>query len=225
MAYICIPTLVIKKKMNRLLLTLKRPFVWLSRIRYRCGYGVHSPFAYDLIVHVIHERLPYYAYGFLQKEQEWMTRERGEAWGRNDSLKLKRLLFRLVNRMQPDTVLDVGVPSAVSLYLQAAKRQADYTAATDLSELFLESGVSVDFLYLHDYRNPRLMEEVFEVCVRRSAPRSLFVIQGIGYSREMKRLWQQMKQHPQAGVTFDLYDAGLIFFDRSKHKQDYIVNF
>ena len=27
--------------MNRITLTLKRPFIWLSRFRHRCGYGVH----------------------------------------------------------------------------------------------------------------------------------------------------------------------------------------
>ena len=35
--------------MNRITLTLKRPFIWLSRFRHRCGYGVHSPFAFNLI--------------------------------------------------------------------------------------------------------------------------------------------------------------------------------
>ena len=28
-----------------------------------------------------------------------------------------------------------------------------------------------------------------------------------------------------AGITFDLYDLGIIFFDKTKIKQDYIVNF
>ena len=33
--------------MNRITLTLKRPFIWLSRFRHRCGYGVHSPFCFQ----------------------------------------------------------------------------------------------------------------------------------------------------------------------------------
>ena len=28
--------------MNRITLTLKRPFIWLSRFRHRCGYGAVS---------------------------------------------------------------------------------------------------------------------------------------------------------------------------------------
>ena len=48
--------------MNRILLALKRPFIWLYRFRHRCGYGVHSPFAFNLITHVIYESTPYYKY-------------------------------------------------------------------------------------------------------------------------------------------------------------------
>ena len=41
--------------MNRITLALKRPFIWLRRFRHRCGYGVHSPFAFNLITQVIYE--------------------------------------------------------------------------------------------------------------------------------------------------------------------------
>ena len=53
-----------------LLYYLKRPFIWLSRFRYRCGYGVHSPFAFSLITDVIYEKMPYYAYDLLKVEQK-----------------------------------------------------------------------------------------------------------------------------------------------------------
>ena len=42
----------------------------LSRFRYRCGYGVHSPFAFSLITDVIYEKMPYYAYDLLKVEQK-----------------------------------------------------------------------------------------------------------------------------------------------------------
>lgn len=56
--------------MNRILLALKRPFIWLYRFRHRCGYGVHSPFAFNLITHVIYETTPYYKYRELAAEQK-----------------------------------------------------------------------------------------------------------------------------------------------------------
>lgn len=202
----------------------KRPFVWLSRFRKRCGYGVHSPFAFDLITQVVYERLPYYAYKTLAAEQKSLARMKGRRWAR-ESQKVNRLLFRLVNRMQPVTLVDAGTLSASSLYLQAGKTGVDYLPVTELSELFLEEGVPVDFLYLHDFRRADFVEQVFSVCASRTTERSLFVVEGICYNAAMKNLWQRMQADPRVGITFDLYDLGLLFFDTTKIKQHYVVNF
>ena len=204
------------------LLCIKRPFIWLSRFRYRCGYGVHSPFAFSLITDVIYEKMPYYAYASLEKEQKRLVRERGYSSG---SQKVNRFLFRLVNKVQPATIVEVGRPSVASLYLQSAKPSAEYLFASDLSELFLDTDVPVDFLYLNDYRNPELLEKVFDICVRRTTLKSVFVVHGICYSKEMKALWKRLQEDERVGITFDLYDLGLLFFDKTKIKQHYIVNF
>lgn len=203
------------------LLGLRRPFVWLSRFRHRRGYGVHSPFAFELITDVVYERHPYYAYGLLDKETHEAVRH-GCVGGVR---KVNRLLFRLVNRVQPRLIVEVGKVSASAFYLQSAKPTASYLFASDLSELFLERGVPVDFLYLNDYRRPRLVRDAFEVCVGRTTPQSLFVVSGIHYSRQMQRLWRLLQRDERVGITFDLYDVGLLFFDRSKVKQHYIVSF
>lgn len=210
--------------MNRMILAMKRPFIWLWRFRNRCGYGVHSPFAFNLITQVIYETTPYYKYKDAGKEQERLALEKGKHWA-YEPKKIKHLLFRLVNFAQPDTIVDAGTLSASALYLKAGKEGADYTSASDLTELFLESGVPVDFLYLHDYRHPQFMEEVFRICAARSTQKSIFVIEGIRYTSKMSALWRRMKQDERVGITFDLYDLGIIFFDRAKIKQDYIVNF
>lgn len=205
-----------------LLLRLKRPFIWLRRFRHRCGYGVHSPFAFSLITDVVYEKMPYYAYHSLKEEQKKRIKECG--WNKG-SQKVNRFLFRLVNRVQPATIVEVGRPSVTSLYLQAAKPSAEYLFASDLSELFLDVDVPVDFLYLNDYRNPDLIEEVFRICARRTTLKSVFVVHGICYSKAMKALWKRLQADERVGVSFDLYDVGLLFFDNTKIKQHYIVNF
>lgn len=205
-----------------LLYYLKRPFIRLSRFRYRCGYGVHSPFAFSLITDVIYEKMPYYAYDLLKVEQK--KRITTQRWEKGIP-RINRLLFRLVNKVQPATIIEVGQPSAASLYLQSAKPSAGYLFASDLSELFLDAGTPVDFLYLNDYRNPALLEEVFNICSRRTTPNSLFVVHGICHSKAMKNLWKQLQNDERVGITFDLYDVGLLFFDTTKIKQHYIVNF
>ena len=160
--------------MNRILLTLKRPFIWLYRFRHRCGYGVHSPFAFNLITHVIYESTAYYKYEELARAQKQLEPEKDKHW-KYESKKVKRLLFRLVNYNQPETIIDAGTLAASALYLKAGKEGADYTSASDLSELFLESGAPVDFLYLHDYRRPGFVEEVFRICAARAPGKYVFV--------------------------------------------------
>ena len=185
--------------MNRILLTLKRPFIWLYRFRHRCGYGVHSPFAFNLITHVIYESTAYYKYEELAKAQKQLELEKDKRW-KYESKKVKRLLFRLVNYTQPETIVDAGTLAASALYLKAGKEGADYTSASDRSELF-------------------------RICSTRTRGKSVFVIEGIRYTPQMFALWKRMKQDGRAGITFDLYDLGIIFFDKTKIKQDYIVNF
>lgn len=210
--------------MNRFVLCLKRPFVWISRIRCRCGYGVHSPFAFGLITDVIYERTPYYIYKDLVKEQKKVAYQKDKHWG-YESKKVKRLLFRLVNYSQPSTIIDAGTLSASALYLKAGMRSAEYTSASQLSELFLDADVPIDFLYLHHYKDVDFMQKVFDVCVSRTNQKSVFVIEGIGYTPAMRSLWRRMMEHGKVGVSFDLYDVGILFFDTSKIKQSYVVNF
>lgn len=210
--------------MNRITLTLKRPFIRLLRFRHRCGYGVHSPFAFNLITQVIYENTPYYKYEDLAKAQKSLAFEKGKGW-KYESKKIKRLLFRLVNYSQPDTIVDAGTLAASSLFLKAGREGADYISASGLSELFLEAGVPVDFLYLHDFRHPEFMEGVFRICAARTTGKSVFVMEGIRYSPRMSALWERMKQDERTGLSFDLYDLGILFFDKTKIKQGYIVNF
>ena len=88
-----------------LLLSIKRPFIWLSRFRYRCGYGVHSPFAFSLITDVIYEYTPYYAYHALQEEQRKKVRECG--WSKSRG-KINRHCYRSGTAFDGFTLFAVG---------------------------------------------------------------------------------------------------------------------
>jgi len=69
------------------------------------------------------------------------------------------------------------------------------------------------------------VEDVFRICLARVVQQSVFVIRGIHYSKAMKNLWERLKADDRVGITFDLYDVGILFFDKTKIKQHYIVNF
>ena len=82
---------------SRVMQKLTNPFIWLARFRHRCGYGVHSPFAFRFITEVIYERHPYYADRELDKELPLSMRLRQRRG--------LHLLLRLSNHLQPKTIV------------------------------------------------------------------------------------------------------------------------
>lgn len=202
------------------MLAFKRPFIWLKRIRHRCGYGVHSPFAFDFITSVIYEKGFYYAYSEIESSELYKTRKKNAR--RPVSKKLNRLLFRLVNRMQPECIFEAGEISETSLYLQAACKKSTLVQITDPGNF--PAGIP-DFLYIPYTDDIEFIQNIFCKYAENAHCRSVFVIGGIGYSAIMKRLWKEFESDNNTGITFDLYDIGIIFFDKTRIKQHYIVNF
>ncbi len=136
---------------------LTNPFVWLMRIRHRCGYGVHSPFAFRFITEVIYEENAFYAYRDYDAQLDWKQRFRIR--------KMYHLLFRCVNYMHPQSMLIRDDNPLLEKYLQrgstaaAIQHQPDgskvgfcYTTSPDdrvMESLTQESMLVVDNLRQH----------------------------------------------------------------------------
>jgi predicted O-methyltransferase YrrM len=95
------------------------------RLRYRKGYGVHSPFVYSLITKVIEEKASFYAFD----EIEAVRKEMINTYNPLSHLTIKEtqhrnygaLLFRMVNFFKCNSVLQIGGSSGImSLYLAMA---------------------------------------------------------------------------------------------------------
>ena len=194
---------------NNKFLFVRRPWIWLKRFRKRRGYGVHSPWAFSLIDGVILERGRYYAYDSLNKLHPWPVRML-----KLYPLQCRRLLFRLANWVHPSSVLIFGDAPIETAYIRAAVPEAEMPNKPInpkmVSVVEKCSMVFVSSSYLLSY----------EPC-----PCALCILEGIHSSREALAKWREVQKNEAVGVTFDLYTYGLVFFDRSRHKQHYIVNF
>lgn len=202
---------------------LRRPFIWLLRFRHRRGYGVHSPFAFQLITEVINERWPYYDYAdLLEQEESLKAAHDRHLLAAGETLKLRRLLYRLANYVHPQNIIFVGKESMSFCYMKMSCRKANYLIAEN-SHIPAFNGS-----YLAYVRTGFSAQQFRDIClplIDSATSESLLVIQGIGYSKDAKRFWKSIKDNPKVGITFDLYDVGLVFFDLSRIKQHYIVNF
>ena len=186
------------------------PMVWLRRFRHRRGYGVHSPFAFAFITGVVYERARYYAYAPLLRQHPWWMR-----WLRLRPVQCCRLLFRLANYAEARSVCLVGVGPTEHNYVRAAVTRADIRACATCSD-----AAPADFVV------------VAAACAAGAAALAgsmpvgaMLVVEGIHDNAANLDAWRSLQLMEHTGVTFDLYDYGIAFFDRRLTKQHYIVNF
>ncbi len=122
-----------------------------------------------------------------------------------DSLKrkLRMLYFRLANWRQPK----VMISDAYQLYFQAGCKKTSFVSTINKVEL---ARVTIE------------KSDEFEQLVQRADSASVLVVEGI--SRDWPR-WQLIEQDERVGTTFDLYYCGIIFFDTTRYKHHYKINF
>ncbi|MCM1108961.1 MAG: hypothetical protein NC388_07910 [Clostridium sp.] len=189
-------------------------WIWLKRFRHRKGYGVHSPFAFGFITDVIYESGEYYAYQSLEKHygQRSFFRHRN---------KDGRLLFRLANYAMPELILTSGASEEEIAWLWAGRRTADCREA-DKYVGIPDKRVTLFYVNL-DGKNGG--EQMFEEWSMQTGSQSVAVVRGIYGTTQRRRWWENMKVRPVVGITFDLYDFGIVFFNHKLFKQHYIINY
>ncbi|MGL5261384.1 MAG: hypothetical protein ACRC9P_03255 [Bacteroides sp.] len=188
---------------------LNKIFVWLKRIRYRKGYGVHSPFAFNFITDVIYEKAAYYNYAKFKQLPSTKT----------ESTKVAHLLFRLVNYQQPKTIYYYTEGEDISSLFRWAKSDVQFVDTTNTSTL-----IDLVYLVLQPNKSNNVIELVEHIQPMLSKD-AMLVVYGIGYHKLIQKQWCKIINLPTAGISFDLYDLGILFFKQDKNKQDYIVNF
>ena len=185
---------------------IKSFYIWLKRFRHRKGYGVHSPFAFSFITRVLYEKGEYYNYSLFKR----LPKDKIE------SDKILKLLFRLVNFLQPEVIYSLPNRSYLKDIFVWAKSDVNFVDN-------LKNYSKIDFAYISEEGsiNIKRVDEMRPFLHQKS----MLVIYGIGYSKENINLWHNIIEHPSSGISFDLYHVGILFFDQSKNKQDYLVNF
>lgn len=188
--------------------------VWLRRSRHSRGFGVQSPWAYRFIRYVVNEHYPYYAYDDLSRLYEGYPKQ---------IQKLCRLYFRIANFWQAEQALDYSAASendVIRLYGTFMKRGCNKLKVIPVRRAGDFSSVRLMRLSVEgDYR------QVFEKAVSLANASTMIIVEQIKRDKESRTFWKSIVDDPRCISTFDLYYCGIIFFDKKRYKENYVVNF
>ena len=188
--------------------------VWLRRSRHSRGFGVQSPWAYRFIRYVVNEHYPYYAYDDLSRLYEGYPKQ---------IQKLCRLYFRIANFWQAEQALDYSAASendVIRLYGTFMKRGCNKLEVVPVRRAGDFSSVRLMRLSVEgDYR------QVFEKAVSLANASTMIIVEQIKRDKESRTFWKSIVDDPRCISTFDLYYCGVIFFDKKRYKENYVVNF
>lgn len=189
---------------------------WLRRCGCSRGFGVQSPSAYAFIRYVINEHYPYYAYRELQERLTWLDK-RGHQTG--------RLLLRLANFWQSE--ICIVNEHRFDAYLHEGCRKA--------KRVEMEQPILKDNQFLKETRGMKRMmvidlekmgmEEVRTQVLPLCDDQTMLVLLGNLYREKRGEEWLRLQESEHSGITYDLYDIGIIFFDKKVYKQHYRMNF
>ncbi len=198
---------------------LRRSLVWLQRWRKSLGFGVQSPWVYRFNRNVVNEHYPYYAYETLQEQFPDIDKK---------TRKLCRLYFRIANWKRPSTIIDFAPATDVYVQYMVAGCHSSVICKVDAlqqegayREVLRQIGV-IDILCIEpidDYRS------FFQLAKEYVEDNTMFIIHDIKRDSDTKAFWRQIVDDPDCVTTFDLYYCGIIFFNKKRYKENYIVNF
>ena len=117
--------------------------------------------------------------------------------------KLGRLYFRLANWRQPDSMM----ADEYRQYWQAGCNKTNF--ATHINKVEL-ARVTIE-------ENDR-----WEKLIAKCDQKSVIVVEGIWRDWEC---WHMMESDTRTSITYNLYYCGIVMFDKTRYKHNYIINF
>jgi predicted O-methyltransferase YrrM len=246
----------------------------LHQLRAGTEHGLHPPFVYRLYSEVIRPQKHYYAYdkieelrsALLQSTELLEVTDFGAGsrvdvkttksirnivkWAEKPP-RIARLLFRLVERFEPATLVDLGTSLGLTtLYMASATsttrlysfegcpataaRARQHFAAIGAANIellvgnidvtlapALEKVNRLDFVFFDANHRYAPTIAYFEACLAKAHEDSVFVFDDIYWSQEMTAAWKYICAHPSVMITIDLFEVGLVFFRKKQPRQHF----
>ncbi|WMJ74767.1 class I SAM-dependent methyltransferase [Cytophagaceae bacterium ABcell3] len=239
-------------------------------------HSVHSPFIFDLYTTVITPDKQYYVFEDIEGLRKSLlarkdsipindfgagsrvtqsTSRRISSIAKNSEKppKLAQLLFKITERFQPDTILDLGTSLGLTtLYLsKAAPKSTVYTfeGCPETLEVAKENFRKLNAVNIKpvlgniDDTLPQVLQQIksadlvffdanhkyeatlnyFNICLQKATQDSIFIFDDIYWSSGMQKAWQEIKDNDHVRLSVDLFYMGLVFFRKKQPKQHFVL--
>ncbi|NDV78618.1 class I SAM-dependent methyltransferase [Dysgonomonas sp. 511] len=214
----------------------------LYKIRHHRGHGIHSPFVFNLITKVIEEKAPYHAYDDIKE----VLQRNGDK-----NLKLTKanlLSFRLMNYFEAQNILEIGSGFGANTLCLTAHSADSICTCIETSE---DKGRVAETLYSEWPRNIKLLKaselpfldkkqdciyvdlnhfrlfksDLIRCLEYHSSEKTFIIVKGIRTNKRCQALWKEIINMDGRTAVLDLFNIGILFFDKKLYKWSYQISF
>lgn len=168
--------------------------------------------------------------------------------------KFSRLYQRLIHHFNSKVILELGTSFGVNTLYLAAKQDAivyTFEGAKNIVSIakqnfesagagnirliegdinttlpaFLATSKKIDFAFIDANHRYTAMKNYFHWLLPMLQGGSIVLFDDIHSTAEMTKAWTEIKQHTLVYGSIDLFRCGIVFFDPSLNKQDFVLQF
>lgn len=214
----------------------------LYKIRHHRGHGIHSPFVFNLITKVIEEKTQYHVYSDIRD----ILDSRSVKHYRLD--RHNQLLFRLVNYFGSKRILELGsgygasticltAPSSGIKCVCVESSQEKAIQARDLYKewnrditLLTDGTLPVllekqDCIYINLNNFGAISENFRSYLSDLTHEKTFIIVRGIRTNKRHQLLWRNIISMEERTAVLDLFNVGILFFDKRLYKWNYKISF
>ena len=167
--------------------------------------------------------------------------------------KFSQFLFRLIEHYQSQNIIELGTSLGINCaYMASAnpnpivnsfegdpalveiakqinqhKKVQFHLGNIDqtLAEFLIIFNQKIDLVYADANHTYEASINYYQLIQPHLHQNSIYIIDDIHWSSAMKKAWDELKNYPEVSSSIDLFDAGILFFNKDFQNQHYILDF